>query len=627
MEDAAPQRRAAHVTKARHRGRPRPPTAQERHSLRWHQAHAEAKRDLDLRDRLDRVRRAYDLAPPRAHEETLEYRPAQERARAVALKSATGILTIQMATGTGKSAVAAQAAAALGRTIFVCPHRLAIGEQGDEEVGGISASFRMVFQALGRDLLLGRVNETSAADDVSFLTPRKFVSVCETQKFEHFLDGVRLLVVDEAHRFPVDVEKDLILFPKVEEYAKKMAEKMRVVGMTATHMRMDGKPPLGIEKPSFEFSIQEAVDAGDLVEIHGLQVNSGIVGREGNWYRSGDLWSVHLDDADMQRWLEATAKIILDVWHRPENRKPTAVFCRLKDHARRIAAAFNRMAAPLLGMAGLAVLTDDETPAQRSRIIEEVRKGQRLGFATVNLAEESLDLPCLEVLHLVRRTESIVRLIQTIGRGTRKCPGKRRCLVVDHEQEVERTREVVLIGLGLADFAIAVGSRTTPDEAGVLVGALEASDHEETRRARTRRARRPSKGVFTDASPADHTVDIVVPSGAGMVHRAGLRAGAVSAGSAWKFVTSHAGKGRYKVPGVRSFATRREAQAWRRGRRGRTVQAPERTCVIQHVACGRMVFVRERRLPAIWTGKDAGPSCRCERVGDAPSAGGARGSI
>jgi superfamily II DNA or RNA helicase len=77
------------------------------------------------------------------------------------------------------------------------------------------------------------------------------------------------------------------------------------------------------------------------------------------------------------------------------------------------------------------VLTGSMAPAERAAALADVRSGAARVLVATTLADEGLDLPCLETLILATPGRSEGRLEQRIGRVCRVAPGKSTPTVID----------------------------------------------------------------------------------------------------------------------------------------------------------------------------------------------------
>lgn len=396
-----------------------------------------------------------------------------------------------LATGIGKSVIAARVAARYldkGPVIYVSPSAASIGDLDD----GVINKFDRGLRLEGREsAVLGPRNDLSLAHDVSFVTPWYLAGLLKRDRVRTraILAKVSCLIVDEAHRFPEDKEDELVVYGRIFEAAKAVAG--RVAVLTGTWYRMDQQRIMGIDAPAAQLSVKDAVEMRRCAELHGIEVVTEVAG---NAKLTGELYDFHLSTKERQKYLREVAGYVQKAYEMYP--KPFAVFTRSIADAEKIVETFNRKTG-LSGRSGkrtgMAMLSAKTTPAERKRVITGMQAGEVLGYATCAVGEEALDIPELSVVHLVRRTKSVARNMQAIGRALRVRPGKK-AIVVDYQAMVGKLRKH-FVGITLDDLtswfglkgqtalrsghAIVSASREPSDiheKTGVLVGMTMAEE-------------------------------------------------------------------------------------------------------------------------------------------------------
>lgn len=421
---------------------------------------------LDVQDRARlaaAVERYRHLATGRVEE--VEF---QREAVRSACQERSGLWKGELATGAGKTHIAADIALefiAQGDTVYICPNPLALGSLES----GIIQKFHWVFNHRGRgDVRIGRLNEPSTTDRIHFFTPMGLMGLQKSSPnlFGRIMEGSVLNVLDEAHHFPEDDDGGLKVFGKVPQIAKRLFldKGKKVVALTATYGRLDGRPVIG-KTPDFKFTVQDSVDVGRCPEVHGLQVYLPF--ECPNAKDTGSDFDLRLTDEEYTRYWRLVAGYMLEIWRRAP--APMAVFVRLRAEAEYLARVWNESSG--LGDRGLRVLTMDIRTRERERVVEGIKKGRLAGYVTCGVGQESLDIPSIEVVHLVVRTRSINKVVQSVGRSLRLWPAKRRSLVVDYQVMRER---IIKACNGILEYAKAAG--IDPEKAKALPngGALVA---------------------------------------------------------------------------------------------------------------------------------------------------------
>ena len=74
-----------------------------------------------------------------------------------------------------------------------------------------------------------------------------------------------------------------------------------------------------------------------------------------------------------------------------------------------------------------------DTYGERQEKLDGLRKGRYYGLVSVDALSKGLDIPEIMCLSTVRAyKKSLAAWIQTLGRGMRAAPGKKKCLLLDH---------------------------------------------------------------------------------------------------------------------------------------------------------------------------------------------------
>lgn len=329
---------------------------------------------------------------------------------------------LEAATGSGKTYVAAfiSERVVMGDVVYIC-HSLDILHQAREK-------FVRVMPDRHREM--GFPNEVTKMHKIHFLTTACLVGLVRSRDpvVNGILDRACLFVIDESHHYPEDNKARLVVFGEVEKISREMflAKGKRVLAMTATHSRMDGLKPMGRGEPDFSFTVQDSVDSGRCPPVHGMQVRINVT--PDGVRKSGDFYDTKMTPQKRSVYLSSVVGNMAIIYQRIP--KPFCAFVRTVKDAEDIAKEFNRVSG--LGDRGLAILVGKTKKDERKRIIEGITSGDMAGYITCNVGAEGIDIPSIEVVHLILKTSSDGRLVQMIGRSLRANNGKDRALVVDY---------------------------------------------------------------------------------------------------------------------------------------------------------------------------------------------------
>jgi len=338
---------------------------------------------------------------------------------------------IEAATGAGKSHIIA----ALAETVREI--------SGGKRVLCIAPSAELVIQNSEKYKLTGNpysifsasVGQKNLKHPVVFGTPMTIAN-----KIKRFGKEFGMIVIDEAHGITPTIKK-------IVEAIRAENPMVRVVGMTATPYRMfggyifamwpDGRPvPETQAREPYFTKLVDQITARQLIALGyltppvigsidaesydtiGMQLNS-----------RGQFNADDIDRAYMGQGRK-TAKIIADVVAKSRGRNGVMIFAATVQHAKECLESLP---------AELSAIVTGETPRkERAEIIARFKAGQIKYIVNVAVLTTGFDAPHVDVIAMLRATESAGLLQQIIGRGLRIAEGKTDCLVLDYAQNIER---------------------------------------------------------------------------------------------------------------------------------------------------------------------------------------------
>jgi len=100
-------------------------------------------------------------------------------------------------------------------------------------------------------------------------------------------------------------------------------------------------------------------------------------------------------------------------------------FCVSIEHAKYMAKAFSARGLPSAAIVGTT------NPEQRRAFVEQLKSGDLSCIFTVDVFNEGVDIPSVDVVLMLRPTASSTIFIQQLGRGLRRSPGKAVLIVLD----------------------------------------------------------------------------------------------------------------------------------------------------------------------------------------------------
>lgn len=235
-----------------------------------------------------------------------------------------------------------------------------------------------------------------------------------------------IFIVDEAHLALAPIWKKTIeRFPDA-----------RIIGMTATPVRMDGK---GLGRASGGFfdelvlgpSTAQLIRDGYLVRSRVLEPPP-VEGAQDVKLRGNDNLSAQAAVFDK-------VNLIGDALGHYKTYGPDAKsvwFCTDQKHAAHVAQQFTEAGKPIAYVDANTPLGDDKFPKEGTRAAIyrdlDATNGNLMGVASVGCTQIGWDHPIISYLGLLRRTGSFGLHQQMLGRGSRIYQGKEYFFVADH---------------------------------------------------------------------------------------------------------------------------------------------------------------------------------------------------
>jgi superfamily II DNA or RNA helicase len=133
---------------------------------------------------------------------------------------------------------------------------------------------------------------------------------------------------------------------------------------------------------------------------------------------------------------DEAARILADVF-KLEKRRAVIVFCPSVDHAGAFAAMLR-----LYGFRS-ASITGEMDARERDKTMALFRKGALDAVTTVDIFNEGVDVPDVDMLVFMRVTHSRRIFVQQLGRGLRIAPNKKKVVVLDFVSDLRRISEVI----------------------------------------------------------------------------------------------------------------------------------------------------------------------------------------
>lgn len=326
---------------------------------------------------------------------------------------------IVLATGLGKTVVAGDVIAGFlddqpDATILVVAHQ-------KELVGQLE---RALWSHLPKWVPTQVLTGDRRPPDLSGVTCATVASALRVVREEGY--GPDLVVVDEAHHVS-----------DAGMYADLLGALANVpqLGVTATPWRGDRYDLAHhFGEPVFRMGIADGMAAGYLADVdYRLLVDEDL-----DWdtvHEESEL-GLSVKDLNHKLFLPQRDEEIVDhiraVWDKTH--KPRAiVFCRTINHAEEFAQLLRER-----GWLRAEVLSNRQSKRQRNVLMSEFADGRIPIICAVDVLNEGVDVPDVNILCFLRVTHSRRIFVQQLGRGLRLRPGKDKVTVLDFVSDIRR---------------------------------------------------------------------------------------------------------------------------------------------------------------------------------------------
>ncbi len=351
-------------------------------------------------------------------------RPYQQQAIEATLKHFRQEKTpavIVLPTGAGKSLVIAELARIAKGRVLVLAHVKELVEQNHNKF--ISLKMNAGIYSAG-------LNRKETEEKVIFGSIQSIARAPEG-----FFENFSLLVIDECHRVSMDEEGQ---YSQVINGLKKQNPGICILGLTATPYRLG----LGwvyqyhvskklqrtneerfFKKCLFELSLRFMIKNSYLTPPIKIDAPvacydfSGLKKDQGRFALS-DIEAIFKDQKRI------TPTIIKNIIEISEERRGVMIFTSSVNHAIEIMKSLP----PLVS----ALITGETSTNDRDEIIVAFKEERIKFLVNVSVLTTGFDAPHVDVIAILRPTESVALYQQIVGRGLRLSPGKKDCLILDY---------------------------------------------------------------------------------------------------------------------------------------------------------------------------------------------------
>lgn len=373
---------------------------------------------------LDWWSRSPDSLPP------LDLRQYQEEAFQMVLQDldSSGRAFLVLATGLGKTVVAGEIVKTFlmrnpNARILLLAHKSDLVQQLESSV------WRHLSKHIPTDLIRAETRPDMLRG-VIFSTRQSAI--------EYVRNGFKpdLIVIDEAHNFSENGEYAEII---------NRCQEVPALGVTATPWRQDEFDVRSVfGAPSFQMGISEAMKLGYL-----SSVNYRLFIQTADWESIRQLSTNRYSIVDLNRRLflpqldERIRDHLIEVLRNTVNPR-VIVFCTSIDHAERMKDVLSAVWADKV-----STIHTRNSSRENSMNLANFRLGRSTILVSVDMLNEGIDVPDVNILVFARVTHSRKIFVQQLGRGLRVAPHKSHVEVLDFVTDVRRFKAVSEIRRGI----------------------------------------------------------------------------------------------------------------------------------------------------------------------------------
>ena len=328
-------------------------------------------------------------------------------------------------TGAGKSLVIAELARKARGRVLVLAHvkELVAQNHGKYQALGLQ-------EGLQADLFSAGLGQKENLRRVVFGSIQSVA-----RNLPRFSEPVSLVIIDECHR--VGEEEDS-QYHQLIGHLKSHNPALKILGLTATPYRLGlgyiynyhyrgmvrTTEPRFFADCIFELPLRQMIKQGyltppRLIDAPAVHYDfSRLLPRENGLFSDADI------ERELKRQTRVTPHIVRQIIEYAQDRQGVMIFAATVEHAREVTGLLPD---------GTAALITGETPLpERDRLIDAFKARTLKFLVNVAVLTTGFDAPHVDLIVVLRPTESLSLYQQIIGRGLRLAEQKQECLILDY---------------------------------------------------------------------------------------------------------------------------------------------------------------------------------------------------
>ncbi|PSJ40214.1 ATP-dependent helicase [Zobellella endophytica] len=321
-------------------------------------------------------------------------------------------------TGAGKSLVIAELARLARGRVLVLAHVKELVEQNHAKYRAYGREAAIFSAGLGRKQAHTQV---------------VFGSVQSVARNLDAFSGFSLVIIDECHRVSDDDDSQYL---QVVNHLRRDNPGLKVLGLTATPYRLGlgwiyqshhhgmvrSRSKRFFKHCLFELPLRLMIKQGYLCPPQ--LVDAPVVHYDFSRLYEQGLFSEQELDRELKRQPRVTPRVVEQIKDYAESRQGVMIFAATVRHAAEVAG--------LLPEAETALVTGATPGPDRDAIIRRFKARELKYLVNVAVLTTGFDAPHVDLIAILRPTQSVALYQQIVGRGLRLSPGKSDCLVLDY---------------------------------------------------------------------------------------------------------------------------------------------------------------------------------------------------
>ena len=335
---------------------------------------------------------------------------------------------IVLPTGSGKSLVIAELARLAKRNILVLTHVKELVEQNHQKFESYGSTAGIYSAGL---------KQKNTQHQVTFASIQS-----AARNLQDFAQSYSLIIIDECHRVNIEDkdkdEKNSNQYQQIITQLTKVNPEVKLLGLTATPYRLglgwiyrthyrgfvrsEDKRPF--EHCIFELPLRDLIKREFLTPPH--LIDATIEHYDFSSLSPNSRGEYSLSDTNhyLNKNPRVTQGIIEQVIELANDRQGIMIFAATVEHAEEVLS--------YLPDSESALIIGATNNQERGSLIRDFKEKRIKYLVNVSVLTTGFDAPHVDMIAILRPTQSVSLYQQIIGRGLRLSPGKKDCLVIDY---------------------------------------------------------------------------------------------------------------------------------------------------------------------------------------------------